>query len=468
MEFIPDVEIYEKCGVFGAFGVEDAANVAMRGLVALNHRGQEGAGAATYDPSNGQFYFAGNGGLVRDVLTTDVLAGMRGDRAVGQTRYGTSGTLGNAHIQPIDIGGGYYAENGNQTDVSPLVRYANTHGLNYEGKNDSELKALIAGHIATSQRVSKAEAIERAYPMFTGAFGAVIMDAESLVAVRDRHGIRPLTLGRHQNGGWMVASETCALVAAGGRFVRDVRPGEMVVITKDGVQSKQLAEAQPATDAFEAIYFAREDSEMFGRDVFSMRYAMGQNLAADRPVEADLVVPVPNSAIPAALGYSQASGIPYLPAIHKSQYIHRTFIEPTDGLRKATRAMKLSAITGLIRGKRIAVLDDTIVRGNTQEGVVKLLWDADAAEVHVRIAAPPITHPDFYGINTPRQDELAYSKYGGLEGVRKKIGATSLGYQTIDGLVAAIGVPREELCLSAFTGEYPLDIGDRAKELIRV
>lgn len=461
-------ELHEKCGVFGAYGVEGVANTGMRAMVALNHRGQEGAGLVTYDGAD--FYFAGNGGLVREILTADVLAGMHGTQAVGHTRYGTSGDSGGAHIQPIREGNIYFAENGNQCDVSPLTKFLDARGRSaeYHGRkvSDSELKAKVLGCLVM-EGLSTDKAVESAFPLFTGAFASVIMDKDSLVAVRDRCGIRPLVLGR-KGAGWLVASETCAIVAAGGEVVREVEPGEMIKINTDGLESRQLAEPDPKDDIFETIYFASEASEKYGQSNFTTRRNMGRQLALEHPVTADIVVPVPNSAIPAAIGYAEASGTPYIPAISKSSYIHRTFIGPTQAIREQDRAMKLSAVRDLVKGKRVAVLDDSIVRGNTQEGVVELLFQAGAKEVHVLITSPPIKYPDFYGINTPKQEELAYVKYGGVEGVRKKIRATSLGYLSLEGMVGATGLPASRFCLSAFTGEYPLDIGDLAKTLRRV
>lgn len=433
-EYFPEENLHEECGVFGAFGIKDAAYAGMRAMVELNHRGQEGAGLVTYDGAD--FYFAGNGGLVREILTSERLAGMPGDRVMGQTRYGTSGSLGGTNIQPIkpfeDLNF-YFAENGNQTDDAPLRRFLMERGdteKDLEGLNDSGLKARVLGRLILGG-LSPDKAMEEAYPLFTGAFSSVLMNEDMMVAVRGPHGVRPLVLGR-KGDGWMVASETCAIEAAGGTYERDLEPDEMLVITKDGMESRRLGNTDPKDDIFEDVYFANPRSKRFGKSVYRIRQDLGVNLGLEHPAEADIVIPVPNSAIPAAIGYSRVTGIPFEMALHKNPYIHRTFIEPTEELRREARAMKLNAIRDVVEGKRVVVLDDSIVRGGTQEDTVALLFEAGAIEVHVRITSPEIIYPDFYGINTPQQQELAYWKYGGVEGVRQHIRATSLGYLSID------------------------------------
>lgn len=469
-EYFPEENLHEECGIFAVDRIANAGYAAMRAAVDLNHRGQEGAGLVTHDGAN--FYFAGNGGLVREILTTERLAGMPGTRSMTQTRYGTSGTLGATNIQPIKPFEGldlYFAENGNQTNDSPLRSYLIEHGDTEEdlaGLNDSGLKARVLGR-AVLGGLKPDAATEKVYSLFTGAFSFVMMNADMTVAVRGPHGVRPLVLGRKGENGWMVASETCAIEAAGGTVERDLEPDEMLVITKDGLESRRLGDSKLKTDIFEAVYFANPRSRMFNKSVYRIRQDMGTNLAAEHPAEADIVIPVPNSAIPAAIGYSRATGIPFEMALHKNPYIHRTFIEPTEELRREARAMKINAIRDVVEGKRVVVIDDSIVRGGTQEDTVELLYAAGATEVHVRITSPEIIFPDFYGINTPEQQELAYWKYGGVEGIRRHIKATTLGYLSLDGMVAATGQPKDRFCLSAFTGEYPISIGEREKELVR-
>jgi amidophosphoribosyltransferase len=461
--YSPDIGPREKCGVFGAFDVDGAASIAYDGLMALQHRGQEGAGMVSFDGTN--FHLEGNGGLVAEIFKPDVLGRLRGRQIVGHTRYGTSGRSGGAHIQPILINGVAFAENGNQTDTTPLERYLDDRGISHENLNDSEKKGRVLGHMVM-QGATAAQAMENAYPLFTGAFSSVLMDKDSLVAARDRCGIRPLSLGRTASGGYVVASETAALDAADATFERDIEPGEMVVITKDGLTSKQLAEPDPKFDAAELVYFARPDSVMLGQSVYRFRRNCGQILAEEHPMDADIIIPIPNSGIPGAVGYAAASGIEIELALQKNPYIHRMFISP-EGERHRGKAKKHNPVRDAVEGKRVGLLDDSLFRGDTTGGKARMLREAGAKEVHLRILSPPVMYPDFYGIDIPDQEHLI-AVHHSLEEIRGILDVDSIGYISLGGMVEAAGVPKSRLCTAIFDGEYPLPIGDREKELIRV
>jgi len=457
------LKIKEKCAVFGAYGIGfEAARLAFFGLYALQHRGQEGSGIATSDGS--QLYVHRDSGLVNQVYSEESIQKLVGHIAVGHNRYSTSKGSNCEHLQPVlgrDMSVAL-AHNGNLPSTKALESFLKSHGIAAGNLNDSELMAEAIKFYIT-QDYSLPDAIAAAYPLFTGAFSLVVMNVDTLVAVRDRCGIRPLCLGQLDEG-YIFASETCALDTLHAKFLREVEPGEMVIIDKDGVSHRALAEPEPKLDIFEFIYFSRPDSYLLGKNVDAVRREMGIRLASEAKIEADLVVPVPDSGISAAQGYSEASGIPYYTAIVKNRYIGRSFIAPEQHLRDWMVRMKLNPIRAAIEGKRIILLDDSIVRGTTSRAIVNLLRDAGAKEVHFLSSSPPYRYPDFYGMDVPVQDKLiAFTKTE--EQIRDYLGADSLHYLSLEGLIAATGLPKENFCTSCFTGEYPIDIFERASSV---
>ncbi|HVQ43681.1 MAG TPA: amidophosphoribosyltransferase [Candidatus Saccharimonadia bacterium] len=452
-------ELTEKCGVFGVVtDSPDAARLTYYGLWALQHRGQESSGIASSD-SHGMHLRAG-GGLVAHVYNEADLARLGGKMSIGHNRYATSGE--GSHLQPFVHRGVNlaFAHNGNLPDTQKLEEFLDRHGMSTAGLNDS---GMMAASIAWYMQQGKPmiDAIEAAWPLFTGAFSCVAMDGVTVVGFRDECGIRPLSLGRLADG-FTIASETCAFDTIGAAFLRDVKPGEIVSIGPDGVQSRQVVKARQALDIFEYVYFARPDSMIMGRKVNEVRRQMGRNLAAEFPLKADVVVPVPDSAIPAALGYAQATGIAFDHGFIKNRYIHRTFIRPTQELRERDVRTKLNPVPEVVMGKDVVVVDDSIVRGTTTAKIVDLLYGAGARKVHVLVSSPPVRYPDFYGINTPDPSELIAARMS-VDEIRQKIGAETLGYLSYEGTVQATGHARSKLNMSCFDGAYPIDIGERAK-----
>jgi amidophosphoribosyltransferase len=453
----------EKCGIVGIWSKDvEVARTAYFGLFALQHRGQEQSGIATSDGSQIHSYIGS--GLVSQVYTEEKIASLTGYAAIGHNRYSTSRGTDATHGQPVtthDIV--TLAHNGNLPSVKALEAFVSEHGLSPENRSDSE---LMTDAIAIYMKEGKSlpDAIKAAFPLFTGAYSIVVLDKNGTLAVlRDPFGMRPLSLGTI-SGGYVVASETCALRTMGATFVRDVEPGELLVIGENGLTSTILAEATPKFDIFEFVYFARHDSTIMGRSVYQARRNTGRELARENKIEADIVVPVPETSIPAAIGYAEAAGIPLELALNKNRYIHRTFIEPHQDNREQKVRMKLSTLDEVIKGKRVAVIDDSIVRGTTSKQIVKMLFDAGAKEVHFLVVSPPVKFPDFYGIDTPVQRDLIGS-HKTVEQTREYIGATTLHYLSLDGLVNAIGIPKENLCTSCFTGEYPIPLFEREQDI---
>ncbi len=453
-------ELTEKCGVVGIYGDEEAARSAYFGLFALQHRGQEDSGIASSDGKD--IFIHTGGGLVPQVFNEDILDGLHGHIAIGHNRYGTSGEAGETHSQPVGNEYLRLGHNGNFPSLGVPREFLTGKGICVSGKNDSELMAEIASyHIRRGATLE--DALEVSYPYFTGAFSAVVMSQGKLAAIRDRCGIRPLSFGR-LNGGYMVASETCALQTLGAEFIRDIRPGEMVVIDSSGVHSYQLEKGEQRLDLFELVYFARPDSYLLGKSVNEVRRRMGANLAEESYIDADIVIPVPDSGIPSAEGYSMVSGIPFGHGLIKNRYIHRTFIEPTQRLREHQAQMKLIPLPDVIKGQRVVAVDDSIVRGTTSKKLVDILRGAGAREVHLIISSPPVKYPDFFGINTPDQSELIASRMS-VEEIRVAIGADSLHYLSYGGLIEATGLPEEVFSTPCFTGKYPLPIYERRQEV---
>ena len=452
----------DACGVFGVWAPgEDVAKLTYYGLYALQHRGQESAGIATSDGQRLLVYK--DMGLVSQVFDERSLASLRGHLAVGHCRYSTTGGSTWENAQPTLGGhaGGTVAlaHNGNlinSAELRDLVegrRGDDAHRGELARGNTTDTALVTALLADDPDRTLEAAALD-VLPRLRGAYCFVFMDEHTLYAARDPQGIRPLVIGRLERG-WVVASETAALDIVGASFVREVEPGELVVIDEDGLRSQRFADADPKGCVFEYVYLARPDTTISGQVVHEARVEMGRALAREHPVEADLVMPTPESGTPAAIGYAQESGIPYGQGLVKNSYVGRTFIAPSQTIRQLGIRLKLNPLRDVIRGKRLVVVDDSIVRGNTQRALVRMLREAGAAEVHVRISSPPVRWPCFYGIDFATRAELIATGLG-VEEVRNSIGADSLGYISEDGMVAATNQPRERLCTACFTGTYPV------------
>jgi amidophosphoribosyltransferase len=465
-------QLKEKCAVFGIIGPKsdeqtglEAARLTFYGLWALQHRGQESSGIASSDGVS--IYRHAAQGLVATVYREEDLEQLPGHLAIGHNRYSTSGGADDCYNQPYldhdhEIA---FAHNGNLPDTTKLEEFLSKKGINIDRKNDSSLMvAAMACYMDEGEDL--AGAIQKAWPLFTGVFSAVAMDKNNLIAFRDECGVRPLSIGRIGEG-YAVASETCAFDTIGAKYLRDVEPGELVVMNTEGIKSVQVVPGNMKLDVFEMVYFARPDSLLAGKRVDMVRQDFGREMAKEFPIDADVVVPVPDSAIPAALGYSQASGIRFEMALIKNRYIHRTFIRPTAALRERDLKMKLNPVIDLLQDKRVVLVDDSIVRGTTMRHLVSMVFEAGAKEVHLLISSPPIRHPDFYGINTPRQTELL-AAYMTVPEIREHVGATSLHFLSFDGMIKATGHPASYFNNSCFNGEYPISIGDRAKEIVKL
>ncbi|MCG2800743.1 MAG: amidophosphoribosyltransferase [Cellulomonas sp.] len=453
----------DACGVFGVWAPgEEVAKLAYFGLYALQHRGQESAGIATSDGSHLLVYK--DMGLVSQVFDETALSALTGHLAIGHCRYSTTGasTWENAQptLGPTAAGTVALGHNGNLTNTAELVDLvAERYGSKRRGElargntTDTALvTALLAGD---PDHTLEATALE-VLPRLRGAYCLVFMDETTLYAARDPQGVRPLVLGRLERG-WVVASETSALDIVGASFVREVEPGELIAIDSDGLRSTRFAPVDRAGCIFEYVYLARPDTAIAGRSVHAARVAMGRRLAAEHPVEADLVIPVPESGTPAAVGYAAASGIPFGQGLTKNAYVGRTFIQPSQTLRQLGIRLKLNPLREVIKGKRLVVVNDSIVRGNTQRALVRMLREAGAAEVHVRISSPPVKWPCFYGIDFASRAELIANGLSADE-IAASLGADSLGYISIEGLVAATEQPVGQLCTACFTGRYPIEL----------
>lgn len=451
--------LQEKCAVFGVYGTsKEAARTAYYGLWALQHRGQESSGIASSDGKKLYSYTAA--GLVANVYREENLDNLSGHIAIGHNRYATSGGADDEYNQPFINDYFSFAHNGNLPDCSKLEAFLDKHGVNSKKLNDSQMMVAAIKHYVSKGK-NLEQAIIKAYPLFQGVFSSVAIDKNKLVAFRDSCGIRPLSIGTLGDG-YVVASETCAFDTIGAKFLRDVEPGELVVIDEHGLTSYQVAKGTQKLDIFEFVYFARPDSMLLGQRVQKVRENFGQALAKEFQIEADVVVPVPDSSIPAALGYAQASGIPFDMGLIKNRYINRTFIQPTAELRRRDVAMKLNPVQESLAGKRVVLVDDSIVRGTTMRQVVKMIRAAGAKELHVLISCPPVKYPDFYGINTPDQAELICA-HKTVEEVRDYLDADSLKFLSMDGMVAATSLPASNFSMSCFDGIYPIAIGKRAE-----
>ena len=454
----------DECGVFGVWARgEEVAKLTYFGLYALQHRGQEAAGIAVSDGTGVVVYK--DMGLVAQVFDEATLSSLRGHIAVGHTRYSTTGASTWENAQPTlratpagpDGHGGAttiaLAHNGNLVNTAELAKQVIDLGLDDDATSDT---ALVTSLLAARPDLSVEAAALEVLPTLQGAFSFVFMDEDTLYAARDAHGVRPLVLGRIERG-WVVASETAALETVGASFVREVEPGELLSIGEDGLRSNRFATPEPKGCLFEYVYLARPDSTIAGRNMYSARVAMGRTLAREHPVDADLVIGVPESGIPAAIGYAEESGLPYRVGLVKNAYVGRTFIQPSQSIRQLGIRLKLNPLREVVRGKRVIMVDDSIVRGNTQRAQVRLLREAGAIAVHVRISSPPVKWPCFYGIDFATRAELIANGLD-VEGIRQSVGADSLGYLSLDGLVAATDQPRTRLCRACFDGQYPIPL----------
>jgi amidophosphoribosyltransferase len=440
------------CGVFGIRSDErDVARLSYFGLFALQHRGQESAGIAVSD--RGRLTVLRDMGLVAQVFDEEQLQALPGDVAIGHTRYSTTGSTLWANAQPLVQHGAArtvaLGHNGNLTNTAELRAALVDAGVSLAATSDTEAIAALIAHDPAELPVAVARTMAR----LEGAYSVVALAEGKLIGFRDPHGIRPLSLGR-LGSDWVLASETCALDLIGARYERDVRPGEFVIVDEDGLHASQaLPEGRQALCIFEHVYFARPDSTLAGSEVHGVRVRMGERLATEAPVAADLVMPIPDSGTPAAVGYSRASGVPYSEGLIKNRYVGRTFIEPDQRMREQGIKLKFNPLAE-VAGKRLVIVDDSIVRGSTMRQLVAMLFDAGAAEVHVRVSSPPIVSPCFYGIDMADEGELA-AAHRSVEEMRELIGATSLHYLSLDGMQAATRLPEASVCRACFTRDYP-------------
>ena len=458
-------KLHEECGVFGIFGSPDAATLTTLGLHALQHRGQEGAGIVTFD--GGKFNGVRRPGLVGDNFNKpDILSRLPGCNAIGHVRYSTTGDSILKNIQPLfadlAMGGFACAHNGNLTNASSLRKRLITDGSIFQTTSDTE---TILQLVARSKRTLIVDKLIDALFQVQGAYSLVILTNKKLIGVRDPHGIRPLVLG-DLNGAPVLASETCALDIIGAKYIRDVENGEIIVISESGIESiKPFPPVKERPCIFERIYFSRPDSIVDGKTVYTYRKNLGEQLAIENQINADVVIPVPDSGVPAALGFAQKSNIAFELGIIRNHYVGRTFIEPTQSIRQFGVKLKHSANRSYIENKKIILVDDSIVRGTTAGKIVKMIYEAGATEVHLGISCPPITHPDFYGIDTPDYDELIASK-NSIEEMRESIGATSLFFLSLEGTYKAMGHDKRDnkqpqFTDHCFTGEYPTPLLDQ-------
>ena len=462
----------EACGVYGIYGSDvEAAKLAYFGLFALQHRGQESAGIATFDGDD--FHVHKDMGLVTQVFDEDILHTLLGTIAVGHTRYSTTGTSRIVNAQPVIVNTNSHgklalAHNGNLVNTLLLRDKVLASGMNIESTTDSELVAhRIVQELDQTDDIT--QAVINACRDCEGAFSLVIGTKEGIIGVRDPHGIRPLVLGKLKSTGkngepqYALSSETCGLDIIGATYIRDIKPGEMVKIDADGIHSTQWqSDVEPKLCIFEMIYFARPDSHMHDESLYSYRLRLGKHLAQESTVDADIVIAVPDSGVPAAIGYSQESGVPYAEGLIKNRYVGRTFIQPTQQMREQGIRMKLNPLPDVLEGKRIIIIDDSIVRGTTSRKIVKALRDAGATEVHMRISSPPVTHPCFYGIDTDSQDQLIAATKT-VEEIAEQINVDSLKFLSWEGMLEATGENTKHFCSACFNGDYPVEIPETLK-----
>ena len=467
-DFDPDGDrLREECGVFGVFGHDDAAALTALGLHALQHRGQEAAGIVAFDGT--RFHAERRLGLVGDHFSKEsTIRRLSGRSAMGHVRYSTTGETILRNVQPLFAelasGGLAVGHNGNLTNGLTLRQDLIQSGAICQSTSDTE---VILHLVARSRKARIVERFIDALRSLEGAYSLVCLTNKKMIGARDPLGIRPLILGE-LNGAYILASETCALDIIGARFVREVENGEVVVVSEDGVELLHpFPRMAPRPCIFEYVYFSRPDSILGGRSVYGVRKRLGEELAREAPADADVVIPVPDSGVPAALGYASASGVPFELGIIRNHYVGRTFIEPTQQIRALGVKLKHNANREVIRGKRVVLVDDSVVRGTTSVKIVQMMYDAGAREVHMRISSPPITHPDFYGIDTPEENSLLAANHT-LEEMRQYVGATSLSFLSIDGIYRAVGFEgrdpvRPQFTDHCFTGDYPTPLTDQGR-----
>jgi amidophosphoribosyltransferase len=447
---------HDHCGVFGVFSHPEAAKLTYLGLYALQHRGQESAGIVSTDGA--ELYLHKAVGHVQEIFTPEAITRLPGAAAIGPTRYSTAGdtTLLNAQPIMIDCNKGKIAvgHNGNLTNAIELRRRLEHRGSIFQTTSDTE---VIVHLVARSAARNLSGALADALNQVEGAYSLVVLTRDEIYAIRDPRGFRPLILGRLE-GAWVVGSETCAFDLIDAEYVREVEPGEMVRISRSGLESIRFAPDKPHQYCvFEHVYFSRPDSVVFGRPVNQSRERLGRLLAREHPVPADMVTPVPDSGVPAAVGYAAESGIPFRMGLIRNHYVGRTFIEPEQAIRDFGVKLKLNPIRRMLEGQRVILVDDSLVRGTTSRKIVRLVRDAGATEVHVRISCPPTISPCYYGVDTPRRDELIAS-HNSVEEIRKFLGADSLGYLSLESMRAAVEDTEGKFCTSCYTGSYPTDL----------
>ena len=450
---LPDDKFHDHCGVFAVYGHPEAARLTYLGLYALQHRGQESAGIAV---SKGDALACRIGmGHVDEIFPAEVIDSLPGRLAIGHTRYSTAGDTNLRNAQPLMVscqkGQVAVAHNGNLVNASSIRRDLESRGDIFQTTSDTE---VIVHFFARSRQGGLPEAVAEALDKVVGAYSLVMLFKDSVFGIRDPRGFRPLSLGR-LDGAYVLASETCAFDLIGAQFIRDVEPGEMVILDARGVTSLHFAPpAQPAQCIFEHVYFSRPDSVVFGRSVQSSREMLGRLLAREHPVDADLVVPVPDSGVPAATGFAEESGIPLKIALIRNHYVGRTFLEPSQAIRDFGVKLKLNPVRSLLEGKRVVLVDDSIVRGTTSRKIVRIVREAGAREVHMRISCPPTISPCFYGIDTPTKEELIGATHS-VEEIRSYLGAETLGYLSLEGMRRAVGDTQGRFCLACYTANYP-------------
>lgn len=458
----PD-KFHDECAVFGVYGHEEAANLTYLGLYALQHRGQEASGIVAGDGE--QFCIQKGMGLVADIFHKSVLAKLPGHMAIGHNRYSTTGGNDLKNVQPLTVnfalGNLALAHNGNLINAQMLRHELEAYGAIFQSTSDSEVIIHLIAHSRAGSFLSR---VVDALSQVRGAFSVVLMTDNGLIAARDPYGLRPLCIGRLRSS-WIVASETCAFDLLDAEYVREVEPGELIVISDQGLESHHpFPKTAPAMCVFEYVYFARPDSRIFGADaVYATRKALGRQLAQESWVPADVVIPVPDSGVPAALGYAEGAGVPFEAGLIRNHYVGRTFIEPEQSIRHFGVKVKLNAVPEVLSGKRVVVIDDSLVRGTTSRKIVKMIRQAGAKEVHMRISSPPIISPCFYGIDTPTKKELIASDHS-IEEIRKYITADSLAYLSLDGMLKSAPKTPDQYCTACFTERYPIPF-TRAEEL---
>ena len=459
-------KLKEECGVIGIYDpeeYEDISRLTYFGLIALQHRGQESAGIAV---SNGKMHYYKEMGLVQEVFSDEILKRLKGRVAIGHVRYSTTGESYVANAQPLVVkykGGSIaLAHNGNLINAAVLRDELEDKGSIFQTSIDSE---VIANLIARNYKLGFKEAIIHSIQRIKGAYALTIICENKLIGVRDPNGLRPLCVGKLGNG-YVLASESCALDVTGAEFIRDVEPGEMVVIDEEGIESIKFDNnTRKALCSFEFVYFARPDSNLDGKSVYNSRRNAGRILARQYPADADMVIAVPDSGTVAAIGYAEESGIPFGEGLVKNRYVGRTFIEPDQKTRELAVRLKLNPLKLNLKDKRIVLIDDSIVRGTTSKRIVSMLKDAGAKEVHVRVSSPPVKYSCFFGIDTPERKKLVGAQYS-IEEIKEMIGADSLGYLSVEGLYESIGMPSDSLCKACFDGNYPMEVPKTADKFL--